>query len=154
LAGSGTGRVEAGHRLVARRMDREDAVEARDLEDLRDVAVAANEGELAVVRPQALDAADEHAERRRVDERRVREVDDDVLRALADHVEELLLELRRGVEVDLAGKRDDVRVAGELLGLDVEVHPVPRLLSRGSLPLRGGGGRLQLRERLPDGRSV
>ena len=71
---------------------------------------------------QPLDAADEHAERRRVDERRVREVDDDVLPALPDHVEQLLLELRRRVEVDLAGERDDVRVVAQLLGLDVEVH--------------------------------
>ena len=57
---------------LARRVDREDAVEPGDLEDLRDVAVAADERELAVVRAQPLDAADEHAERRRVDERRVR----------------------------------------------------------------------------------
>ena len=37
-------------RLVARRVDREDAVETGDLEDLRDVPVAADERELAVVR--------------------------------------------------------------------------------------------------------
>ena len=36
------------------------------------------------------------------------EVDDDFLAALPDHLEQLLLELRRRVEVDLAGERDDV----------------------------------------------
>src|SRR5512140_1262 len=99
--------VELRHRFVARAVDREDAVEAGDLEDLRDVPVAADERELAVVRAQALHAADEDAERRRVDEGGVREVDDHLLAALADHLEELLLELRRRVEVDLAREGDD-----------------------------------------------
>jgi hypothetical protein len=97
---------------------------------LRDVAVAADERQLPVIRPKALDAPDEHAERRRVDEGRVREVDDDVLPALRDHVEQLLLELGRRVEVDLARQRDDVRVVAQLLRLDVEVHPLPRRRSR------------------------
>src|SRR5579884_154430 len=117
--------VQLRDRLVARAVDREHAVEPRDLEDLRDVAVAADERELAVVRAQPLDAADEHAERRRVDERRVGEVDDDLPAALADHLEQLLLELGRRVEVDLAGERDHVGVVGQLLGLDVEVHVSP-----------------------------
>ena len=117
--------VEVRDRLVARRVDREDAVEAGDLEDLRDVPVAADERQLAVVRAQALDPADEDAERRRVDERRRREVDDHVLAALADHLEQLLLELGGRVEVDLAREGDHVGVVGDLLGLDVEVHRVP-----------------------------
>src|SRR6185437_2390314 len=96
------------HGLVAGRVDREDAVETGDLEDLRDVPVAADKRELAVVRAEPLHAADEDAERRGVDERRVAEVDDDLLAALADHLEQLLLELRRRVEIDLAGERDHV----------------------------------------------
>src|SRR5262249_31104795 len=103
------------HGLLARGVDREHLVEAGDLEDLRDVAVAADQRELAVVRPQPLDAADEHAERRRVDERRAAEVDDDVLAALTDHLDQLLLELGRRVEVDLARERDDITVAAQLL---------------------------------------
>src|SRR4029453_5695155 len=87
-----------------------------------DVAIAANERQLAGVRAQPLDAPDEQAEGGRVDESRVGEVDHDLLRALGDHVEKLLLELRRRVEVDLARERDHVRGVGELLGLDVEVH--------------------------------
>src|SRR5579885_2376646 len=106
-------------RLVARAVDGEDAVEAGDLEDLRDVAVAADERELAVVRAQALHAADEHAERRGVDEGGRREVDDHLTPALPDHLEQLLLELRCRVQVDLARERDHVRVVGDLLGLDV-----------------------------------
>src|SRR6516225_12442449 len=100
-------------------MNREDAVEAGDLEDLGDVPVAADERELAVVRAEPLDAADEHSERRRVDERRVGEIDDDFLGALSDHLEQLLLELWRRVQIDLARQRDDVRVVTDLLSLDV-----------------------------------
>src|SRR5581483_12206578 len=59
-------------------VDREDPVEPGDLEDLRDVPVVAHERQLAVVRPQTLDASDEHPQRRRVDEGRVREVHDDL----------------------------------------------------------------------------
>src|SRR4051812_32195389 len=102
--------VDGGDRLLAAAVDREDAVEAGDLEDLRDVTVAADQRQLTVVRPESLDAPDEDAERRRVDERRVAEVDDHVRRALGDHLEELLLELRRRVEVDLARQRDHVHV--------------------------------------------
>src|SRR4051812_48700241 len=103
-------------------MDREDAVEAGDLEDLRDVAVAADERKLTLVRAEALYATDEHAERGRVDEGRVAEVDDDVATTLVDHLEQLLLELGRGVEVDLTRQGDHVLVVAQLLGLDVEIH--------------------------------
>ena len=50
------------------------------------------------------------------------EVDDHVLPALADHLEQLLLELGGRVEVDLARERDDVGVLADLFRLDVEVH--------------------------------
>src|SRR5438477_1880696 len=118
-------RLELGDGLVAGGIDREDAVEARDLKDLGDVAVTADERELSVVRAQSLDAADEHTERRRIDERRVAEVDDDLLAALPDHLEQLLFELGRRVQVDLAGERDHVGIVSQLFCLDVEVHLPP-----------------------------
>src|SRR2546423_1411037 len=141
------GRLELRHGLVAGGIDGEDAVEARDLEDLGDVAVAADERQLPVIRAQALDSSDEDAERRGVDERRVAEVDDDLLAALADHLEQLLLELGGGVEVDLARERDHVGVVPELFCLDVEVHR-PRLFpSARSLTLAAG---LQCLDARPD----
>src|SRR5436309_1441794 len=79
--------VDGGHRLLAAAVDREHPVETGDLEDLGDVPVAADEGQLAVVRAQALHAADEHAERCGIDEGRIGEVHDDVLAALADYLE-------------------------------------------------------------------
>src|SRR6266571_403746 len=120
------GRLAGGaclrERLVAGRVDREDAVEPRDLEDLGDVPVAADEREPAVLRAQPLDPAYEHAECRRVDERRVREVDDHILGPLADHVQQMLLELRSGVEIDLARQRNHIRAVADLVRLHVEVH--------------------------------
>src|SRR3954468_15256512 len=148
------GRLQLGNGLVAGGVDREDAVEAGDLEDLGDVAVAADERELALVRAQPLDAADEHAERRGVDERRVAEVDDDLLAALTDHLEQLLLELGRGVQVHLARQRDDIGVVAELFRFDVEVHR-PRLFpSARSLTLAAGLQRLDARPDLRLGARV
>src|SRR3954463_4181661 len=119
-------RARVLQRLVARLVDREDAVEPRDLEDLGDVLVGADERERATGRPQALHAADEHAKRRRVDEGRLREVDHELLLTVLDHLDETLLELRGGVEIDLPAEFDDVRVGVDLFVLDVEVHLTPR----------------------------
>src|SRR6266542_956936 len=114
-------------RFLAGGIDGEDSVETRDLEDLRDVAVAADERKLSVVRAEALHAADEDSERRRVD--------DHVLAALPDHFEQLLLELGGGVEIDLAGERDDVGVLTHLFRLDVEIHRMsPRFVWAGVYP--------------------
>src|SRR5688500_50151 len=92
--------ADARDRFIARLVDVEDLVQPRDLEDLRNVSVAADEGEPASIRAEPLDAPDEDAERRRIDEGRLREVDDDFLCALPDHLEQLLLELGSGVEID------------------------------------------------------
>src|SRR5262249_46825297 len=42
-------------------------------------------------------------------------------------------ELGRGVEIDLATERDDVRLGAELLGVDIEVHAriIPPEVARG-----------------------
>src|SRR5947199_4535797 len=117
LRGRPVGRLHVGDGLVARGVDREHAVEPGDLEDLGDVPVAANERQLPVVGAQPLDPSDEDAEGGRIDERRVAEVDDHLLSPLADHLEELLLELRRGVEIHLAREGDHVGVVSQLLRL-------------------------------------
>src|SRR5438874_421406 len=129
------GRLELGDGLVAGRIDREDTVEAGDLEDLGDVAIAADQRELSVVRAESLYASDQHAEGGRVDERRLAEVDDHLLAALSDHLEQLLLELGGRVQVDLAGERDHVGIVSQLLCLDVEVHLPPELALWPPLPV-------------------
>src|SRR3954452_1441556 len=112
-SGGRRGVVERGDRVVAVGEDREDLVQARDLERLGDVLIDVDDDERAVARPQALDGADEHAERRGVQERRVREVDDDPRLAPFDRVGELLLELGRGEEIDLPTHGDDVAIRVE-----------------------------------------
>src|SRR3954453_3446103 len=86
--GGAAGGCRAGvlQRLVARLVDREDAVEPRDLEDLGDVLVGADERQRPAGGAQSLDPADQHAERGGVDEGRLREVDDELLLAVLDHL--------------------------------------------------------------------
>src|SRR5439155_24321697 len=96
--GGRLGTVELLDGLDTGGIDGEDPVEAGDLEDLGDVAVTADEQQLAAVRPQPLDAADQHAEGRRVDERGLREVDDHLPCTVSDHLKQLLLEVGRRVE--------------------------------------------------------
>src|SRR5919106_6618013 len=106
-------------------MDRENAVQARDLEDLRDVLVGAHEGQRAARGTQALDASHQHSERRRVDEGRLREVDHDLLLSGLDQLDHPLLELGRRVEVDLSAELDHVGGVVDRLVFDVEVHASP-----------------------------
>ena len=76
LLGRRAERVERGLPVL---VDREHPVQPRDLEDLRDVLVGADQCQRPARRPQPLHAADQHAERGGVDERGLGEVDDDVL---------------------------------------------------------------------------
>src|SRR6201999_3623943 len=102
--GAGRALSEARERLFARLVNREDAGEPGDLEDLGDLLIRADERERAAGRPQTLDSADESAERGRVDEGRLRQVDDKMLLAVLDHLHKPLLELGRGVEIHLAAQ--------------------------------------------------
>src|SRR5438128_2502186 len=81
LGRSALARGDAAERLLARGVDREDPIEARDLEDLRDVLVGRDECEMAAAGAQPLDGADQDAERRGADDRRLREVYDELLLA-------------------------------------------------------------------------
>src|SRR5947209_5461328 len=118
-------------------MNREDTIEARDLEDLADVLVGADDRQRAAGRAQALHAADQDPERGRVDESGLREVDDDLLLPLLDDLDHPLLELGRRVEVDLATELDHMRLRVDLFVLDAEVHVTPLWCACG--PIRRPG---------------
>jgi len=133
------GAVERRQSSGAALDDREDLVEAGDLERLLDVRVGVDDRELAVAGAQPLDGADQHAERRRVEEGRLAEVDDDARGAVLDRLGERLLQLRRGEQVDLAAHRDDVAapVQGLLGQAELSRHPDPfcqSSLARASVP--------------------
>ena len=72
-----------------------------------DALLGADEAQRALVGTDALEPADEHAEARRVEELDALHVDDQVVLAAAHEVDELLAELRRRVDVDLAPHHDD-----------------------------------------------
>ena len=103
--------IDGVDRLLARGDDREDLIEAGDLEGLGDVLVDVDDRQRAVARAQPLDRADQHAERRRVQERRVGQVDDDPHAAALDRLGEHLLELGGREEVDLAAHGENVAIA-------------------------------------------
>jgi hypothetical protein len=67
--------VERG---ASRLVNRNHAIEPGDLEDPAQIGVGQDEHELCAVRPEPAQAAHEDAEGRRVDERRLGEIDDDV----------------------------------------------------------------------------
>src|SRR5919204_4871442 len=92
-------------RLVPRAVDRKNAVEARNLEDLDQVRIGADDGKPPVLHAEALHPANQHAEPGRVDEGRSRQVDHYERGAFFNHAQELLLELWTRVQVDLPGQR-------------------------------------------------
>ena len=94
--------------------------------------------ETAVALAQALDAADDHAEGRRVDEGHPREVDHDGLDAGLDERDEVVFEARRGVEVDLAGELDQTYVGLQQRTLCSEIGHLASIISRRAAPLRIG----------------
>src|SRR5690348_66468 len=83
-------------------VDREHLREAGDLQHLQDPALGADEGQIAVVAPDALEPPDEDSEARRVEELHTFEVDQDRALTLVDQLDELLAELGGGIDVDLA----------------------------------------------------
>jgi hypothetical protein len=105
------------------------AIEQGDLEDPPNVRGHADDGDLAAVRAKPIDCAEQDAERHRVDERRIRQVDDQGRRAAVDGVRHRLAQLRRRVEVGLPVDRDRDHRAGAFDGLDPEV-PRVRLAHR------------------------
>src|SRR4051794_2065119 len=86
---------------VDRVVDGEDLGETGDLEHLQDAVLRAHQREVAVVAAESLQAADQHAEPGGVEEVDAFEVDDDLVLALTDQLDELLAEPGRRVDVDL-----------------------------------------------------
>ena len=100
----------------------EDLHESRDVEDLLDLRIGADQVDAAAVLAHALEAADQHAESGRVDVADLLEVDDEVVVALIDQLADRVLDLRRGVDVDLARQLDDVRFVARLVHLDFDIQ--------------------------------
>ena len=76
-----------------------------DLDEAPHAARATDEVQRAAVRAKLLGTADQHAERSGIDEGHRREIDDDLVGALGDALQEHLVEPGGGVEIDLADNR-------------------------------------------------
>src|SRR5205085_11412261 len=100
----------------------EDLRQPGDLEHLEDAALCAHEEEVAIVAAQPLETTDEHAQPGGVEEVDAFEVDDDAVLALADQLDQLLPETRRGVDVDfsLHGQHRVRRMA--VVDVEPELH--------------------------------
>src|SRR5689334_14483033 len=91
------GEVRHGERAVDRREHLEDRVEVRDPEDGRDPVARVDEVEAPALRLELLEAADEDADRRRVEVFEPRELEDHGARSLLRDLLEALLQRARGV---------------------------------------------------------
>src|SRR5581483_6565564 len=81
----------------------ERAVEARDLEHLPHTGLRGDDAQLTALGAGPLQHADEHAERRGIEEPDVVEVDHEVAAVIGEQRVQLLAEARGGGDVDLAG---------------------------------------------------
>src|SRR5207247_8141062 len=94
--------------LVHRLVDAEDLRQPGDLEDLQYPLLRADQIQRAVVGPHPLQAPDQHPEAGGVEEPDLVQVDDELVVALADQVDEQLTQPRRRIDIDLALDVDDL----------------------------------------------
>src|SRR5271165_2382791 len=115
------------------RVDREDLRQTRDLEHLEDPRFGDDEAEVAASLAAALEHPDEDAQRRRVEEAYVQEVDDDRRASRGHQRLEVLAQSGCRRHIDLAGHRDHRDSVDRLLG-NVEglIHALAPLLAQGT----------------------
>src|SRR5687767_8047107 len=87
--------------------DREEAIEAGDLENPADVWIRYDRDQLTSRPVEVLSCAEKDMEHGRIDELRLGEVDDELRRARRKRRRERALELGRRIEVDLAADSND-----------------------------------------------
>src|SRR5436190_19845588 len=107
--------------LVHRLVDAEDLRQPRDPEDLQDPLLRADQVQRAVVGPHPLQAPDQHPEAGGVEEPDLVQVDDELVAARADQVDEQLPQPRRRIHVDLALHVDDLDVV-RVVVTQLEIH--------------------------------
>jgi hypothetical protein len=120
--GAGPLAARAFERRSQRRVEHQEAVERSDLEDLphdrirtRDRNARVSSTSETVVR------LHKNSEAGGVDERALRQVDDDAPRSVGERLRQRTLQDGAGIEVELALNSDDAHIAVELLELDVQL---------------------------------
>src|SRR5919197_1424531 len=124
--------VQRGERVVGRSVELEHLVHPGQLEDTEDRGLLGGDGKRAAAYAQALERADEDAQRGRVHERGVGQIDHDARLSRLDDLRQPPLELGSDVEVELPMGTHDLGVGID--GLVAEVDARDLLVER-MLPL-------------------
>src|SRR5450756_2033630 len=109
-------------RFRYRVVDAEDLAEPGNAKDPEDAALGADQVDPAIVRPDALEAADKHAKSGRVEELDRLHIHDQVVAAGIDERDQPFPQLGRGVDVDLAADRDDGGPRSVGVHVEREIH--------------------------------
>src|SRR5712691_7630919 len=113
-----------GHGGVERVVDGEHLRQTRDLEDLQDAALGADQHQVAVMAAEPLQPAHQHAKAGGVEEVDGLEVDDDAVLSLADQLDEALAEAGSRVDVHLTAHRENCPTVA-FTYLETEIHGLP-----------------------------
>src|SRR5580765_3999337 len=130
------GRDSLVHRLV----DAENLRQPGDLQDLQDPLLRADQIQRAVVGPHPPQAPDQYPQAGGVEEPDLIQVDDELVAALADQVDEQLPQPRRRIDIDLAPHVDDLdTVPGVVTQLQIHTSSsaMPGVIPT-SIPAPGG----------------
>src|SRR5215472_9099499 len=112
--------------LVDRVVDAEHLRQARDPEDLENPLLRADQIQGAVMRPDPLQAADQHTQAGGVEELDLLHIHHELIEAGVDQLDEKLTQARRGVDVDLAFHVDDL---DPILGVVIQLQ-IHKILQR------------------------
>src|SRR4051794_8110461 len=133
--------VEARDRVVALGDEREQQVQACDLERAADARVGVDHDELAAALAHALVREYERGQPGRVHVARLREVDDEPAVAGVDRAVERLAQLGRRVEIEVPAHRDQVAIVIECVLGEGEVGGHGRPWNAATVPLGAAPGR-------------
>src|SRR3954454_17129681 len=133
--------VEARDRVVALGHEREQQVQARDLEGAADARVGVDDDELAAALAHALVREYERGQSGRVHVARLGEVDDEPAVAGVDRAVQCLAQLGRRVEIEVPAHRDQVAIVIECVLGEGEVVGHGRPWNAATVPLAAAPGR-------------
>src|SRR6266516_2739918 len=124
-------RLPGGDGLVHAVMDAEDLGQPGDPEDLQDAFLRAHQVQRAVVRTNALEATDEHAQAGGIKELHLLHVHHELVVPAVHQVDEKLTQPRGGIDVDLALDIDDLDPVRRVM-LQLQVHKSSRAMRSSS----------------------
>src|SRR5579872_5893720 len=102
--------------------DSENLDESRNVEDLLDLRIRADQVHRSAMLAYAFEAADQHTQSGTVDVANFLEVDDQVVMTLIDQLRNRILDFGGRVDVDLSCEIDDVGISFRFADVDLDIH--------------------------------